>query len=749
MGGLINSIANRKLALIVLLLVATDLAILLDIPIIRPVLGFLFLTLVPGLLIFYILKLDKLRLPERLVLSVGLSLSFLLLFGLLLNNLSLSIGYETPLATTSLLISFNITFIGLAIIGCRVNTNPLSPLPNLNLSRSEKVFLIIPILFPALSIFGMNFMNTTNNNIVCMFLLFLIPAYVVFVCFFNQKIPKRLYPVMIFLIGISLSLLMSLRSSHIIGTDAHQEYYFFQTTLNNLHWSILEHSTLNACLSISLLPTIYQSILNINSEYLFKILYSTLFSFCPLVIYITSRKYIGDSYSFLTSFFFMSQYGFKITPLWARVNTAILFFALAIMVLSHDDINKFNKKILFIIFTASTIVSHYSTTYIFFFSLLLAWVGQQILLKVTCSEENSTTISKSHTEARTLTSSVKSAPPAIEITVAGTTTTRYPRFEGYLTITSVALFFTMLFFWYGQLTEIPFKSGVSFVHKTFTNLHNFFILESRSRTVEQAFGWGLQSVPQQIEFVLSWLTILLIVIGFLITIRKLRDIIFIHSLKHKKSDFSLDKFDAEYFTLVIACFAILVFSVIAPQISVGYGMERTYFQMMVPLSIFFVLGGITASEYLKLRPHWLLLIVLIPYFMCTTGTMYQIFDVPRDITLNSEGNQYNLWYIHDQESYGAKWLGNQLGQKEIRIFTDSAGNRRLMSQGGISIYAINRHALLEQDKEIEGCIYLRYYNVVDGKLLDMQNEKHNITEYNDKFAGKSKLYSNGGAEIWK
>jgi uncharacterized membrane protein len=55
-----------------------------------------------------------------------------------------------------------------------------------------------------------------------------------------------------------------------------------------------------------------------------------------------------------------------------------------------------------------------------------------------------------------------------------------------------------------------------------------------------------------------------------------------------------------------------------------------------------------------------------------------------------------------------------------------------------------------KDKKIEeGYIYLRYYNVVDGKLLDWQNEKHNMTEYQDKFVGKSKIYSTGGSEIWR
>ena len=38
--------------------------------------------------------------------------------------------------------------------------------------------------------------------------------------------------------------------------------------------------------------------------------------------------------------------------------------------------------------------------------------------------------------------------------------------------------------------------------------------------------------------------------------------------------------------------------------------------------------------------------------------------------------------------------------------------------------------------------------MVDGKLLDWENEEHDMAEYQDKFAGKGKIYSNGGSEIW-
>jgi uncharacterized membrane protein len=142
--------AKRFFSLILILLIATDFAVLLNIPFLRQLFGFLFLTIIPGILILQVLKLNKIGSTEKFVLSVGLSISFLMLFGLLINNLSLSLGYESPLSTHSILISFNLAFIVLALIGYKVNKEQIFSLPDLNLSTSEKAFLIVPILFPAL-----------------------------------------------------------------------------------------------------------------------------------------------------------------------------------------------------------------------------------------------------------------------------------------------------------------------------------------------------------------------------------------------------------------------------------------------------------------------------------------------------------------------------------------------------------------------------------------------------------------------
>ena len=730
---------------VISILLLVDLVIFLDIPFLRQIFGFLFLSILPGVLILQILKLDKLEFTEKVVLSVGISVSFLMFFGLLINNLSLSFGYETPLSTIPLLISFNLAFIVLAIIGYTVNKDFSFSLPKLNLNTSEKAFLIIPVMFPALSIFGMHVMNTTDNNIILMFLLFLIPAYVIFVCFLNQKFSNKLYPIVIFLISISLLLLLSLRSNHIIGADAHLEYYFFQTTLNNLHWNVFGYSRFDACLAISLLPTIYQSLLNIPSEFLFKILYSLIYSISPLVIYVISKKYVGEMHAFLASCFFMFQQNFLFTAWNARTNTAVLFFALAMMVLFSDKIDPLKKRILFILFMASCIVSHYSTSYIFFFIMLGAFIGIEIL-------------SRKYTVKRVV------------------------------NLTTVLLFFALIFFWYSQITETAFNAGVGYIENTLTKLNTFFIMESRRENVQTMFGAGImqRGIQSKIAFVFTWLTFAVIGIGIITLIRRYKEMSF-PELNFKKPDFLKEKFEVGYFMIALACSALLVAFVALPFVSTSYNVDRLYAVTITILSVFFVIGGISLSKNLSfikqifkksliknlsLRKNGLLkkqkdkrretengwgnpssgwaylviLLVLIPYFFfCATGVAHQMFGVPNAIILNSEGKQYDRAYVHDQESYSAKWLKGHVGEN-LKVYGDRLGCLIMISQATMSL---GKNAVsIREPRKVMNYVYLRYDNIINERL-EIYQEYHNMTEYSIMFVGKSRIYDNGGSEIYR
>ncbi len=744
----VNLSPIKWLGLVITIIAVTNITIILDIPVLRQISGFIFLTFIPGFLLLFILKLNKLGLVEKIVLSVGLSVAFSMLFGLLVNSLLLALGYTKPLSTIPLLISFSIATIILAAIAYIRNKGITFSFSNFKLTTREKAFLIVPALFLLLSIVGTRLMNLTDNNVLLMLLLFLISAYVIFISFSNRRVSERVYPAVIFLISISLLLMYSLRSNHLIGADTHLEYFMFLTTLDNFHWGELGFFNLDSLLSISMLPAIYQIFLNIDPEYLFKLLYSVIVSILPLVVYILSKKYIGSFYAFLASVFFMSQIIFLWTPSAARVNIAILFFGLAIMVIFHNGISGFSKRALFIVFAASIIMSHYGTTYVSFLVLLFTWIGMQILARIVSRRKEVATLSAgSYTPKKNppVLPPQGESPPgydALAYRAAALESSQTQRKRG-ITIAFLALFLAMLFFWYSQMTGPTFTYGVQFIYETFTSWSEFFGIEFREYTVQSALGRTLPyaEIPQTIEFVFSWLTIIFIAIGVLATISRFKGMVSITDSGHRKSNFLLKKFDAEYLVLAIICCALLVMAAVLPHISRDYGMSRTYLQMMIPLSIFFVIGGIVASKYLKSRPYWVILVVLIPYFLCTTGAMSQLFSFPRNITLNSEGTLYEDMYVSDEESYAAKWIKEYGGG--TRIYTGAwPGPRVLLSQGKIPRWRtlLSFISQYQEGKKIDGYLYLRHTDITVGRV---------VTEYPDLFARKSKLYTTGGSAVYR
>ena len=691
-------------------ILATNVAVFLDIPFLRRVSGFIFLAILPGLLILRIFKLNRIGIAEKAVLVAGLSTAFLMFSGLLLNNLLLAAGFETPLSTVSLLISFDIAFIILLIAGCAVGGDFIFPRPDLYLSRHEKAFLIIPVVLPALSMIGSRIMDTTDNNIILIAVLLLIPAYIVLVCIYNRIFPERLYPLVLYLISISLLLIYALRFPHICGHDVHAEYYMFQTTLYNLHWSIVEHALLDACLSISLLPTIFQSIIGADAqEHLFKGVYVGMCSFTPLAIYVISKRYVGDLYAFLASFFFISQSTFLSTAGSARTNVAIFFVALAVMVLFNDKIDPVKQRILFLVFMVAMLISHYSTTYIFFFIVFFSWVA------------------------------------------AETYSMRYV-FERKMSLRIVLFFFVVIFIWYAQLTDAAFNVSVTFIKDTLANLNNFFLEESRTDMFQLLFGQGLTySVLSKISLLVTWCTFLFIGVGVLTMTLKFREMVDIRGAQLKKPDFLKARFEVEYLTMALVCSGLLLAIVLLPYLSIGYDIYRMYSLVIVVLSVYFVIGGIVISKRsrLKLKPYTIVLLILLLYSMFVTGVAYQIFGAPVSITLNSEGEVYAGEYIHDSESCAAKWLAPTVKENSHTCvsITDTFGSHRLLSQGIISRYRINDYSFSAHEGTCE-YIYLYYNNIAMNKLV-VNGTTCNMSEYSDMFAGKNRIYGSGNSEVYK
>lgn len=730
---------QAKFIYIIMFLTILALSIIFNISIVRQLLGFTFLTFVPGWLILGILKLDKLKLIERFVLCVGLSVAFVMFVGLLMNTIYPLFCYDTPLKTNSLLISFTIITIILAGIAYFMNKEiSFIDTSLITLTTHEKYYLLLPAVFPLLAIIGMRIMNMTGNNFVTMVLIILITTYMIFIAIKHVKVPDKDYAPMILCISISLVLLLGLRSNYIIGVDVNTEYYVFMHTLDTGKWQAIMHlysNDLNSCLSISILPTVYQSFININSEYLFKLLYPVLFSISPLVVYIISRRYLNTIHSFLAVIFFMSQYYFFYAETAARTVIAILFFALAFMVLFSKGITNIKKYILFVIFVAGCVVSHYSTTYIFLSVLILTWIITQIVAWINKKQSHNRKYSKEVNGNGN---------------INGIALTKF-NLQYSITFGVMVLIIVMIFFWYSQVTDAAFNSGVSFIADSMSSLKNFFDMGSRGLSATM-FGSGLgsKSIPAQIYFIFSWLTIVFVAVGIISTIFKYKRAIFQDSnFQDKTPQYLVKILDVESLVFSFACAIVLTLAVALPYVLVGYDMNRAYIQMTTILSPFFILGGIIISNLFNRKLVLvIILLVLVPYFLGVTGFTNQLFSIHQSIVLNTDGLEYNYWYIHEQDSFAATWLENNAASG-INIYSDWFGQDRLISQGNIltSIYAMS---LIENERPmVDGYFYLDYTGVVEGILLDHNLQWHNMTDYQDEFEYEDLIYSNGGSEIWK
>ena len=304
-----NSEKPVFLALMLFTLIFTDISIVLNVHYLREALSFLFFTIVPGMLIIQLL-IPEFNFVKKAVLGVGVSITILISMGLILNSLYPSIEY--PLSLLPVLITLNGLMIGLVTIAYKFKSDNFSKqqIFNLNLDLKDRLIspLILPILFPLLAVIGTYSMNLYQNNLILMILLFLIPIYIIILIYLQEKIHPINYPIALWLIGMSLLLMHSLTSNFILGRDVHIEYYTFQLTLNNYHWDMNQfYNPYNACLSIGILPTIYQVLSNINPQYVFKLFFAIIGSILPVVLYKVLENFLKSRYAFLASLLLVFQ----------------------------------------------------------------------------------------------------------------------------------------------------------------------------------------------------------------------------------------------------------------------------------------------------------------------------------------------------------------------------------------------------------------------------------------------------------
>ncbi|MDH5783918.1 MAG: DUF2206 domain-containing protein [Candidatus Bathyarchaeota archaeon] len=675
-----------------------------DVPVVRQVVGFVYFTFIPGFVVIKLLLLNEVDRLEIVLFSVGLSIAFLMLTGLLINEFCFLFSISKPLSLLPLMIILNsLILLGAILIYIRGEDVKLFQPLSFKLPFST---LLIGIL-PFLSVLGAIWVSAYENNLILLFLIIAISLLLVVGVISKKILPPKLYPLVVLMIAISLLYHSSLISNYLVsfGSDNPVEYYVLKVTENDAHWSSVfmypwdtGYGRINSMLSVTVLPATYSALLNLEATWAFKILYPLIFSFVPLALYQLWRKNMGEKRAFIAAFLFMAQNTFYTEMLGLnRQMIAELFFVLLLLVVLSKEMKPFNKIICFIIFSVALVTSHYALAEIFLFFISIAWVCLFVMKK-----------------------------PSRKITV-----------------TIVVFFFVAMFSWYLYTSSSAvFDSLVSFGNHIYDQLDQFFNPASRGETVLR--GLGLEAPPtiwNTFSRVFAYLTEFLIGVGFIGLIINRKNI----------------QLEWEHFTFTIIAVAFLVALIAVPGLANTMNMTRFFHILLFFLAPLCVLGAeflinLMSKRRAELGASILLLTVLVPYFLFQTGFVYEVtgtqnWSLPLSMYRMGTVSLRSLGYWDESDIFGALWMSKNLEANKSKTYADGPSLYFILTSYGM-IYRGNMETLsnvtvLSKNDNV----YLSQMNVVDGVIVG--SHLWNTTSIFHVIGFTSKVYSNGGCEIYK
>jgi len=684
----------------------TLLSIVLNISVLRQVFGCIYLTFVPGYVILKALRVDNNKI-DTILLSVGVSLSFLMLVGVAMCALFPLFGFARPLSLFPLVLVISGAVLCILLIGCRHDvtqneSSSASRLPTFN------AFWMLLFAIPILGIVG-----AVYDNVFVLLAMIIAMAFLCLFGFSSRIVPVKYHILLVLVISTALVLHTVLITRYIMGEDIHVEVYVFKQTLTHGIWASpgvgvdTDIARLASVLSVTILPTIYSIFLSSDTETIFKIIIPLLFSLVPLVLYRIYGLQTGKTIALLSTLFFMSS---KITffgmePLTlARQEIAEILFVLSIFLLAAKSIPIQKRRLLLIIIGAGLIVSHYALAYLYILLIILSFI-----------------------------------------------LSRRWRSRDVLNASLILLLFAMTFAWYVYVSDAPLLK----ISDDIARIRNNFMTDLYKPAARSAQVATLASSPPTIVSVFNRVVTLAQYLFILVGIAGL-------ILRREKAGF-----DAKYRIMSIVAMLILVFSLVIPDLAGAFNLTRVIAITMIFLAPFFVLGGATLFssigkvvssfnttrlKHLRLARYknisiMLVSIVLVASFLFSTGFIEHItgvypesWSLDKDLkkTSNDPGIRasYYTEITQEQDIASSVWLSKH---GAIGNFIYGASHGQWLSYAQLDIY---RFAPLYSFLEAKAgdYAYLGYAYTIGGLAL-------NETEVSSMLNPSDMIYSNGAGEV--
>ncbi|HEV2339193.1 MAG TPA: DUF2206 domain-containing protein [Patescibacteria group bacterium] len=757
-----------------LLLFSIFLLVIFDSVVLSPASSFLnasiagfFILFYPGRLLLHLFKIKTDSFWVTTVYSLCLSLVSLLFCGLAANWILPHYGINKPLITPSMLYIVNVFIMSLSSI-FYLRKDALSvhiSLPKMN-ARNIALFLF-PLLFPLLGVFGAISINNTGNNAFTLVMLFLIGIYSMTFFFHTEKISSSVFPFALFCISLAILLMTSLRGWYITGHDIQEEYYVFQLTKSQFYWNINAlKDAYNACLSITILPTVLSDFLRIPDMYIYKVVFQIIFAFCPVIVYLFLERYTQKITAFLSTLYFISfPTFFYDMPMLNRQEIGFLFFSLFLFVVFDSQVRRRTKPLSFFLFVvvliAGMVVSHYSTTYVAVGLMTLTYIATKLFQFFS--------IQKIH---------------FMRSILARNTISRQPR---QVSIWIIGALILLTFLWNSQITKTSgdlthvitqsFSSITTILkqdnkssstsYSLFSSHHvseqtivKQYVQKSMTTAQQQLAGnyyadagdsvYALTIVPNEtLPPTIAGTIIKIPLFSFNYILRqfsaKIIQILIVLGL----FGFFLYREKTKYpLAYVIACLVSVFFiflMIILPEISLSYGLLRLFQQLLILLGLPVVTGSILLFRLLK-QKHALFYsgLLLVLFFLTVSGCISEITGgyYPQ-LNLDNAGLYYDAYYSHKAEIASAQWLHHTIEAKGIVQASELTASK-LLIYGNISAV----ESVIPQTIAKSSYVYLDAANT-QGKLIVSMDQSLVVT-YPTVFLQEHKnlIYNNGLSRIY-
>jgi len=765
-----------SLAILLVLVGLAGIAVLgFDVPVLRQIIGFVLLTFIPGVLILRILRIHNIGIIESLAYSVGLSLAFVMFSGALINFVLPFIGISRPISLLPVTASLALLIAIMTAVAYVRDKDFVSSKKTTPEKKLQLPAVLLLVLLLLLAILGATLVDAFQNNILLIILILAIAA-VVGLAAFGKFIQPQVYPLAVFVIGLCLLYQTTLMSPYLIGSDIYAEYYFYRSVASSGVWEASIPHLVNSCLSITMLAPIYSLVLHIDGIWMFKAIYPLLFALVPLILFHIFSQQISSQKAFLATFFFMAVSTFMLEMIaLCRQQIAELFFALVILLLVDRKLRTGQKLTLLIIFAMAIIVSHYSLGFIGFI-----YMGLFLPLVFTIS---SNIFWKAW---GWLTAKLGGLPESLISARA---------LPAKVLIAVVAIYFVSGFAWYGIVASGENLKALRSLAGTYTDITTtslgqlvpkptqptqptqpiaFLDFGHRDALIQTALGLDFpQASPQGKVFrILQYITELFLIIGCIRLVFRPKYL----------------RFTAEYIALSVTSVLLISACIFLPGFAEALNTTRIYHIALITLAPFCILGG--EAVWLGINGLWhkirrkvqqastinaednknylkfVAIAVLIPYFLFTSGFIYEVtgqdvtdrIDTPYSIALSSyRVNLTSIFYW--QDGAAARWL-TQRADTDTKVYMDmhSGSLLWLYDFPGKSIALSQDASKLKEDSYI----YFTAWNTDKREItfaagpglrmqvgpgLRMQVGFDDIPGFSKAVDDKNKIYDNGGAQI--